>query len=324
MIDGIRRFLHIGNTGPTGVPGYVGLDGVTGPTGAPGYIGSDGTTGPTGPAQTGPTGTIVTGPTGSNSIITGPTGPAQTGPTGPVLTGPTGSNSIITGPTGPGAVVTGPTGVSVITGPTGDNTQTGPAAVVTGPTGIDSIVTGPTGGSQTGPAGVAVTGATGVSIVTGPTGAGGLATCQYFLRTGPTGLTNGVTGTRVDYNTQGWDSHSAVTTGSSWVFTVPVTGKYLVIAEVDLTNHNVNSSNFDVGDQLQLHIMKGDPGTSIAYYNLVMEASPTSWIGNVLIRDVLDLTASDTIWIKCYQSSGAIAYLNGSFASNWVAIHQLS
>lgn len=320
IFDGIRRFLHIGNTGPTGVPGYVGLDGVTGPTGAPGYIGSDGTTGPTGPAQTGPTGIIVTGPTGSNSIITGPTGPAQTGSTGPILTGPTGADSIITGPTGPGAVVTGPTGASVITGPTGDNTQTGPAAVVTGPIGIDSIVTGPTGGSQTGPAGAAITGATGVSIVTGPTGAGGLVTCQYFLRTGPTGLTNGVTGTRVDYNTQGWDSHSAVTTGA-WVFTVPVTGKYLVIAEVRLTASN----NFDTNKQLQIHIVKGpNPGTSIAYYNLVMEADTTGWVGNVLVRDVLNLSASDTIWIKCYHDSGATEYLNGSASSNWVAIHQLS
>ncbi|MEJ9177643.1 collagen-like protein, partial [Bacillus thuringiensis] len=50
-------------TGPTGVTGTPGTDGVTGPTGATGTPGTDGVTGPTG--ATGTPGTAgVTGPTG--------------------------------------------------------------------------------------------------------------------------------------------------------------------------------------------------------------------------------------------------------------------
>ena len=327
--DGIRRYLHIGNTGPTGVAGYMGYDGATGPTGANGYIGYDGATGSTGPIQTGPTGPVQTGPTGADSIITGPTGAAITGPTGPIQTGPTGANSIITGPTGPtGPIQTGPTGAnSVITGPTGDSTQTGPTdPTQTGPTGANSIITGPTGdATQTGPVGAAVTGPTGVSIITGPTGAGGIVSCRYYHQTGPTGMTSGATGTRVNYNIMDWDTHSAVTTGSSWVFTVPVTGKYLVIAEVDITL----SSNWNIREQLQAHIIKGpEPGTTIAFHRIHLEATPPSspagWLGNALVRDVLNLSAGDTIWVRCYHDSGSTEYLNGSSWGNWVAIHQLS
>jgi hypothetical protein len=317
--DGIIRYLHIGNTGPTGAQGYVGSDGATGPTSANGYIGYNGATGPTGPAQTGPISPAQTGPTGTDSIITGPTGGVQTGPTGPIQTGPTGAGSIITGPTGPtGPVQTGPTG-AYITGPTGRTGPTGPAQTgPTGPTGPTEI-TGPTGDvTQTGPTGAAITGPTGISIITGPTGVGGAVSCRYYRASGPTGLTNNAN-TVINYDLKDWDTHNAVTTGA-WVFTVPVTGKYLIIAEIEVADTGINA--FDAGEQLQLRVYKD--GTLISFYCITMEANPTGWIGNPLVRDVLNLSVGETIWISCYQSSGSTAYMNLSTVANWVAIHQLS
>ncbi|HPS76515.1 MAG TPA: hypothetical protein PLS53_00005, partial [Thermoanaerobaculaceae bacterium] len=92
---------------------------------------------------------------GAASTVTGPTG--YTG-----RTGPTGAASTVTGPTGP--LGTGPTGAaSTVTGPTGPTGYTGR----TGPTGAASTVTGPTGPLGTGPTGAGGTGST------GPTGPGG-------------------------------------------------------------------------------------------------------------------------------------------------------
>jgi hypothetical protein len=45
-----------------------------------------------------------------------------------------------------------------------------------------------------------------------------------------TGQTVNTTATTVDYNLKIQDSHNAVTTGASWVFTAPRTGTYLVEA----------------------------------------------------------------------------------------------
>ena len=93
-----------GATGPTGPQGSTGADGATGPTGPQGSTGADGATGPTGPQ----------GSTGADGA-TGPTGPQGTagtnGATGP--TGPKGATGA-TGPTGPGALLTGGSGIKIL------------------------------------------------------------------------------------------------------------------------------------------------------------------------------------------------------------------
>ncbi|MEZ5288270.1 MAG: hypothetical protein R2712_26410 [Vicinamibacterales bacterium] len=104
-----------GPTGPTGPTGDMGPAGPAGPTGPTGADGAAGATGPTGAAG-------ATGPTGADGA-TGPTGP--TGSAG--LTGPTGATGA-TGPTGP----TG-TGVTVMSGGTGQNITTSGGVFYSGP-----------------------------------------------------------------------------------------------------------------------------------------------------------------------------------------------
>jgi hypothetical protein len=319
--DGMRRYLKIGCTGPTGPGGNIGYDGATGPIGANSSIGSDGAIGPTGPVLTGPTGPVLTGPMGVNSSITGPTGITQTGPTGPVHTGPTGLDSIITGPSVTGPVLTGPTGPAR-TGPTGP-AQTGPTdPTQTGPTGLNSIITGPTGPGLTGPTGVSLIGSTGVSTITGPTGAGGGVSCRYY-NTGPfsagsaTGIGSGSTGTRIDYNIQDWDTHSAVTTGLSWVFTAPVTGIYHIIVSVNLSSSN----NWDNPDILQIIIFKN--GSNTMHFTKSMQGSPNNWTNMSMTDAILSLSAGNTVYIVIYHESGGTEYLNNP-NQNWITINQLS
>jgi hypothetical protein len=319
--NGLHRFFITGPTGPVGIDGYIGFDGVTGPIGADGYIGS---TGPTGFIRTGPTGSVRTGPTGAGSLVTGPTGPVLTGPTGPVLTGPTGADNTVPGPIGlTGAVQTGSTGAgSLVTGPTGP-VMTGPTGpVMTGPTGASSTVPGPTGVTgPTGPTGIAFTGPTGV-IQTGPTGAGNAVSCRYFLRTGPTGLADsGSTGTRLSaFNVKDWDTHNAAVTGPPWLFTAPVAGKYLVIVAIEI----LDSGSFDVGDRGQIKIVTNYSNSGLVVYRVWMQASPSSWAYTTVFPVIIDLAVNDTVHVVFYQVSGSTVYLNGNSDANWIAVQQLS
>ncbi|HWB63160.1 MAG TPA: tail fiber domain-containing protein, partial [Chitinophagales bacterium] len=169
-----------GVTGPQGVQGNQGIQGVTGPQGVQGPQGNQGVTGPTGAdGATGPQGAPgVTGPQG----VTGPTGAnGNTGAQG--ITGPTG-NTGATGATG-NTGVTGATGNTGPTGATGNNGSNG-AQGPTGPTGAtgnngSNGAQGPTG--PTGP-----TGNNGAQGATGPTGAtGSNGTNGSQGPTGPTG-----------------------------------------------------------------------------------------------------------------------------------------
>jgi hypothetical protein len=182
-------------------------------------------------------------------------------------------------------------------------------------------VPGPTGPVLTGPTGFSLTGPTGVNIITGPTGAGGGVSCRYY-NTGPfttgsaTGIGSGGTGTRIDYNIQDWDTHSAVATGSSWVFTAPVAGKYHVIVSVNFSA----TSNWDANDRLQIRIVRN--GSNATYFTKDMQASPTGWINMSMADAIISLNAGDTMWIVIYHESGGTEYLNNT-NQNWVTINQI-
>lgn len=128
-----------------------------------------------------------------------------------------------------------------------------------------------------------------------------------------------VTDTVLDFATKDFDTHNAVTTGVSWVFTAPVTGKYLVMASAGFAE----TTNFDANEYMQLKIFKGS--TAMATEILELPYSPSSaWYGQVTCSTILSLSATDTVHSKMYHSGGGSQSLGPSAASNWIAIHQLS
>lgn len=54
--------------------------------------------------------------------------------------------------------------------------------------------------------------------------------------------------TIINFDTKEYDSHNAVTTGASWKFTVPVSGKYNFSAFLQLTSQTGTASNTIIGD----------------------------------------------------------------------------
>jgi hypothetical protein len=250
-------------TGPTGPTGNTGA---TGPTGSVGGTGATGGTGPTG--TTGPTG--VTGPIGP----TGATGPF--GPTGPI--GPTGT----TGPLGP----TGPIGPTGATGPLG---PTGPI----GPTGATGPF-GPTG--ATGPTGT--TGATGPIGFTGATGSTGPTLTSTFVYAGnDTSPVIAVVlgGTFVPLPNNQNMSGGFTVDGSNTVFTVPVTGTYLVSYDVRVQSNVLMST--------ALYVNGAAAAPSIV--------SPVTASDYFHVQTVVSLTAGDQTALTLFGLLGAVT-LNGT------------
>lgn len=53
--------------------------------------------------------------------------------------------------------------------------------------------------------------------------------CSYYCSTNKSPAANG----QIDFDTKEWDSHNAVTTGSSWAFTAPISGVYQIDGRLD-------------------------------------------------------------------------------------------
>jgi hypothetical protein len=98
--------------------------------------------------------------------------------------------------------------------------------------------------------------------------------------------------TVVNFDTKDYDSHNAVTTGASWVYTVPVSGKYRLTATVgwalEATNHT--------------------PTVEIFHNGSVFTISSASFVGNAAsvftqnIADTINCSAGDTLQVKAFDS----------------------
>lgn len=111
-------------------------------------------------------------------------------------------------------------------------------------------------------------------IATGSTN----VSAKYYMSS-TTSLTGG---NPINFDTQLWDTNSAVTTGSSWKFTAPVTGKYLVSTVLTFTSYS------------------GTPDVSV-YINGTNDTYMMSWAGSAQRLTgitLVNLTAGDYIDIR--------------------------
>lgn len=126
------------------------------------------------------------------------------------------------------------------------------------------------------------------------------------------------TPTIVNFGTQNWDTNSAVTTGSSWHFTAPSAGKYLITTLVMFDNNN----GFATANQFICYIFKnGSQGDVLDQYSV--QTTCTAFFplkGSTLV----DLAANDTIDIRVLQNCGASRTLQANASYNSVSIIRMS
>lgn len=218
----------------------------------------------------------------------GPQGPQ--GPAGPA--GPQGA----AGPAGP----QGPAGVVGPQGPAGPQGPTGPAGLVgaTGPAGLAGV-TGATG--PTGSAGIeGLAGPTGPTGPAGPAGvAGEVVTANSMSASNTSSVTIGVIlgGTSVPLpDAQNLDAFTA--NGSNTSFTVPVTGRYYITYNIDLT------LALAVGSRITVN---GNPLAGSEVQPLLGTQYNASVIAN--------LSAGDLLGLELYGLIGAAILRDGAGAS---------
>lgn len=148
------------------------------------------------------------------------------------------------------------------------------------------------------------------NTVTGNDADARVVSARYSQTSGQS-ITNSVI-TIVNFDTETFDTHAAVTTGGSWKFTAPVSGKYQVDAACILTgmvNTNVT---------MDMYIFKNG---SIYSHSISINVTPAS---GFKIKDEIDLLAGDFIDIRVQQNDTAARSLSTTAGDNHVSIAKVS
>lgn len=115
------------------------------------------------------------------------------------------------------------------------------------------------------------------------------------------------------------DTHSAVTTGASWRFTVPITGDYGIAAAIMY----VSTATWAIGEaaDLVLHI-NGTAYRTLDYNNRVNGASGAQFM-QLSGSTTLYATAGQTVDLRTTQQSGAALALINNAQFNHVSIWKI-
>jgi hypothetical protein len=129
------------------------------------------------------------------------------------------------------------------------------------------------------------------------------------------GLVSGTAAT-VNFGTKVFDSHNAVTVGAGWVFTAPVSGKYLVAANLCYT-----SASWTAGTGA-VRLMLNKNGTD---YSRLDHRAGAAFTGEFGIggSDFVDLLAGDTVAIKTFHGEGTSRSLEPQAILNHVSIMRI-
>jgi hypothetical protein len=114
----------------------------------------------------------------------------------------------------------------------------------------------------------------------------------------------GSTGGRIQFNTIDFDTHGAVTTGASWVYTAPVSGIYEVRSYVNVGANNIGTNPLSLTKNGSFHQNLSSFGASVA--NSEVDGS-----------GLVSLNAGDTIYVSIGGASVTIS-------SGWIAVNRLS
>lgn len=110
----------------------------------------------------------------------------------------------------------------------------------------------------------------------------------------------------VNYATKIVDTHNAVTTGASWKFTAPISGLYLIHAQVSFNPNATNSRELLVFVNTSTIAIDSAAATA----SIVTIGRPT----------LVQLLAGDTVDARAFQNSGGDLSINTNGSSNKINI----
>lgn len=143
-------------------------------------------------------------------------------------------------------------------------------------------------------------------------------TAQIFARYSNSSLLSVSDSTRtiVNFGTSTYDSNSAVTTGSSWKFTAPYTGRYRVTAAVEFDA----GAGWNAGEQAYMSLHKnGASGITSGLDDWFAETTTSRYV-KLKGSDTILLTATDYIDVRVYQTSGASRNIVADARENYISI----
>lgn len=137
-----------------------------------------------------------------------------------------------------------------------------------------------------------------------------------YYKTSALNLLTGVT-TLIDYAQQDYDTHSAVTTGAAWKFTVPtgLGGLYYVDARLGIAN-NAGWLTTEFAD---LFIYKNGAQSRF------LDRRPGNTVLQVMVQGacIMSLVPGDDIDVRAAQNSGNTIGIATGASVNEIAIHRL-
>lgn len=117
----------------------------------------------------------------------------------------------------------------------------------------------------------------------------------------------------LDYDVKEIDTHNAVTTGASWVFTAPKTSVYLICA-----GQLLNPTTSSIGDTLYLSVHRNV--TTIARFASDTSSATASRSYNAQGSVVVRMDAGDTLNVRGFQNMAASVGLNASAQFSYLMI----
>lgn len=135
---------------------------------------------------------------------------------------------------------------------------------------------------------------------------GGSSTPNKLARyhAGGSQLVSNSTTTIINYSVQDYDPASLVTTGSSWVYTVPVDGIYLMEATIQWGTVSLTGGGF--------FIQAWKNSAAITEVDLTPGVNTTNSVWTSQISVIIEASASDTLFVKGRHSVAATSTIAGN------------
>jgi hypothetical protein len=118
----------------------------------------------------------------------------------------------------------------------------------------------------------------------------------------------------INYGTKVYDSHNAVTTGASWKFTAPISGKYSLKAY-----NATNNASYAAGERLYMEIWKNGVYDHMFVFTRIQSAITTNF--GVIGTSTISLNAGEYIHVNYVTNPNTSLQTAGDL--NWVAIERV-
>lgn len=123
--------------------------------------------------------------------------------------------------------------------------------------------------------------------------------------------------TVVDFNTKVYDSHNAVTTGSSWRFTAPISGEYSVVSTILFA-----SSAWPIQRYSVIYLRKNGVNYA-ATPDVVTQVAQSMYFGPYPLTTKVKLLQGEYIDIVLEQNRGSATSMHNASMNNWVEINRV-